>query len=264
MNNINDTILLRLRELGLVGDEAKVYLALLEKPCNHLQVSRMTGVNRTKVYRIADKLGGMGLIARLSDDRGTFLVASDPSSLEAKLIEQEERLKEHRKVLKDLVVDLAALRAGRKEEFIVQTYEGYSGFKQMAWHELRSDGELLSLGNGTIEEQVGDLRWARRHREKQVESGYKTLEIINWEYNKEDTVALTDILITDNKLYECRVLSPELVMFDGQTTIYNNTVAIYHWKHNKKVGLEMMSRTYADMMRQIFYNYWAVAELHGD
>jgi sugar-specific transcriptional regulator TrmB len=262
MNNINDTTLARLRKLGLVGDEAKVYLALLAKPCNHLQVSRMTGVNRTKVYRIADKLGGMGLIARLSDDRGTFLVASDPSSLEAKLIEQEERLKERRKVLKDLIVDLSALRVGTKEEFIVQTYEGYSGLRQMSWHELQSAGKLLSLGNGTIEEESGDLRWARRHREKQVEAKYKTLEIINWEYDEADTVALTDILVTDNKLYECRVLPSELITFDGQTTIYNNTVAIYHWKHNKKVGLEIISKTYADMMRQIFYNYWLLAEPH--
>jgi DNA-binding MarR family transcriptional regulator len=250
----------RLEQLGLSRDEAKIYLELYREPSTHLQLSRSTGVNRTKVYRLVDALEKRGIVARRTDDRGMFLTASDLAGLEVKLVAQENKIKSQRQTLQELVADLASLKDGNEKDFFIQTYEGSTGYKQMCWHELRTKGVLLSFGNGTIEEEASDKHWSHKHRQKQIEAGYKTLEITNYDYNTQVTEAFTADALLEAGLYEHRRLSPDILVFDGQTLVYNDTVAIYHWKHEKKVGIEIISRSYAEMMRQIFYHYWALAK----
>ncbi len=80
LNNKNN-VLLQLYRLGLSADEAKVYLALLEEPMSHLGIARRTGVNRSKVYRIADELEKRGLITENQDETGKQLLANDPANL---------------------------------------------------------------------------------------------------------------------------------------------------------------------------------------
>lgn len=41
---------------------------------------------------------------------------------------------------------------------------------------------------------------------------------------------------------------------------YNGTVATYHWREGERVGFEIVSAPYADMMRQMFEHYWQLAK----
>lgn len=81
MLNNKNSILLQLYRLGLTADEGRVYLALLEQPMSHLELARKTGVNRSKVYRIADELEKRGLITENQDETGKHLLANDPANL---------------------------------------------------------------------------------------------------------------------------------------------------------------------------------------
>src|SRR5437016_2671807 len=98
MLNNNDSILDLLNQLNLEHDEAIIYLELLRTESTHLRLSTITGINRTKIYRIVDNLEKRSLVARHTDDRGTFLKATDPTTLEVTLITQEERLKQQREI----------------------------------------------------------------------------------------------------------------------------------------------------------------------
>lgn len=80
--NKKDPTIERLCMLGLNVEEAKIYLELLRKPSTHAQVSHATGINRTNVYRLVSELEKRSIITRRTDDRGKFLVATDPSTLE--------------------------------------------------------------------------------------------------------------------------------------------------------------------------------------
>jgi len=258
MNNKEDA-LTKIRALGFTQDEAKVYFELIREPSSHLQLSHATGVNRTKVYRIIEELEKRSLVARRTDDRGMFLMATDPANLEIDLITKQKDLERQQEIVKQLVPSLDMLRNKSDSVFVIRTYEGYEGLKQMCWHELKAEGEVLALGNGTIEQNVGDVRWADKHRDRQIASQYKTREIINFDYTFGELPKLASDKLIDNGLYQSRKLSPSIVAFDGQTVIYNDTVAVYHWKHDVKVGLEVISPTYAVMMRQIFAHYWEKA-----
>lgn len=246
-----------LQQAGLSAEAAKVYLFLCKENATHLKISRATTLNRTKVYRIVQDLEQMGLVTRQTDDRGTFLKACDPGVLELDLTAQEQQLREARTALQRITPDLHQLNQSTDGLMTIRTYEGVEGLKQMCWHELKAQGETLTLGSGTIEDLIPNRYWAEKHRALSVEAGYRVYEIVN-------TSDRVNITFTDNqdfmKQYECRLLDDDILYMARQTVIYNNTVAIYHWRDNQKVGVEIINKEYADMMRQVFWSYWKQAQ----
>jgi DNA-binding MarR family transcriptional regulator len=259
MNRRTD-ILEQFKELDFTDDEAKIYLELLHAPSTHLQLSHATGVNRTKVYRIVESLEHRSIVARRTDDRGTFLTAADPAALEVSLSTKQQKLLKQQEILNELIPTLNGYVAKDDSAFIVRNYEGVAGLKQMCWHELKAKGETLALGNGTIEQQVEDDRWADNYRKRQIEAGYRLREVINYGYTKDDLPDLASELIIQSKRYRMRKISSDVVSFDSQTVIYNNTVAVYHWKHDQKVGVEIINAAYANMMKHVFEYYWSIGE----
>ncbi len=260
LNNKNN-ILISLRRLGLSADECKVYLALLEKPLSHLEIARKTGVNRTKVYRIADELEKRSLITENQDDTGRQLAANDPANLEIVLKTEEEKVESKKAVLKQTLPHLQQLFASgdipKDTDFEVNTYEGVDGFKQMLWNELKTKNQILIFGSGTIQDLVGSQRWAEKHREKTLEAGYKIREILNPDGKPNEFTKNKDFM---EQSYNRRYISKEILPLAHQLCIYNNTVAIYHWRDGKKVGCEIINKSFADMQCAIFESYWQVAQ----
>lgn len=257
MSNNKDTVLQYLRTLSLSADEAKLYVELLKKSASHLELARKTGINRTKVYRLADQLEKRSLISTQTDDRGTLLMAADPQTLEVELVTQEEKLKEQRAIFRQLLPALTDLQTSKNSptNFSVQTYEGVEGFKQMLWHELKTKDEVVILGSGTLEMLVPSKRWCEKHRAMTVEANYKVRELVN--PGKKDEV------FTKNpeflKHYGRRYLSPSVLLMEHQVVVYNDTVASYCWVGDQKVGVEIINKANASMMRQMFESYWLLA-----
>lgn len=261
MLNNKNTVILQLNRLGLSADESRVYLALLEKPLSHLEIARKTGVNRTKVYRIADGLIKRGLVAENQDDTGRQLVANDPNNLEINIKTEEERLDRKKLALRDVLPGLQSLysRSGTPGEsgFEVNTYEGVDGFKQMLWNELKTNGEILIFGYGSIQDLVNSSRWAEKHREKTVEAGYKIRELLNPGSKPSEFTNNKDFM---EQSYQKRYISEDVLPLAHQLCIYNNTVAIYNWRNEQKVGIEIINKSFADMQRDVFRNYWRQVE----
>lgn len=253
----NKDIFLRgLRQLGLSYDEARIYIELLREPATHLKLSRATGINRSKVYRIAEDLEKRSLITVRSDDRGTFLVATDPSTLEVELVTQEEKLREQRATLMRLLPLLASVQTGETREFIVHTYEGEQGFKQMLWHELKTQGEILIFGSGTIHNLVTQTMWTQKFYEHASRAGYHIRELLN----PDDEMDPFLLQLQHSDRFEYRFIPSEIIPFKSQISIYNNTVATYHWREGQKVGVEIVNKDYAQMQRKAFGHFWGIAQ----
>lgn len=254
--NSDPVLVAQLKTLGLGADEASLYLALLQGPGTHLGLSRLTGINRSRVYRLVEQLEKRSLVTRRSDDQGVFLVAADPSTLEVELVTQEQKLKHQRRVLNQLVPSLDALQFSEESSFVVRTYEGVEGFKQMLWHELKAKGEALVFGDGPIEALVPSRRWAEQHRQRSVEASYRIRELMNPGAKKEVFTANEAFL---QHHYQARHLPPATLLLEQQIVIYNDTVATYHWRHGQKAGVEIINASFAHMMRQTFERFWHMA-----
>lgn len=259
MSDSKDNTLQWLKELGLTGDEAVLYTELLKGPQTHLELARATGINRTKVYRLADELEKRSLIATHSDDTGTALIASDPATFEIELVNKEEALKRQRTIFKHVLPELHKLQHKGKTDFEVNTYQGVQGFKQMLWHELKAKGELLVLGKSTIEQLVENVRWAEKHRALTVEANYAVRQIINSDEVLDPFTRNQEFM---DSHYEERLIGGEVLPMRQTISIYNNTVAVYHWRTGDKVGVEIVGKMYVAMMREIFEYYWRLADIH--
>jgi hypothetical protein len=247
-----------LTELGLSASEGSIYLELLKQPATHAQLSSLTNINRTTLYRLVNKLEKRGIITRRMDDNGTFLIAADPSTLEVGVVDQENRAKRQRMALTQLLPALEAIHEGYAADFAVHTYEGAEGFKRMLWHELKAKGECLTIGGATLEEFGVNRRWAEKHRQLTAEAGYRIRELSN--------PGVTPEGFTDNQLflrdyYQSGVIPREILPINHLTTIYNDTVAIYNVYEGRSIGLEIISKSYAQTARSVFENFWKQAKL---
>lgn len=246
----------QLEKLNISKDEAKLYVELLEKPNTHLQLARATGINRTKVYRLIEKLEERQLVIRRVDDRGVFLVANDPGVLKIEMAAEEAEMKCRRGALRSLIPCLRSYRDEAERSFEICTYVGSHGLKQMQWHELKSDGEVLVFGNVTIEDMSNDRYWSEKIRERIAELGYRTRELYN-DPCKEPN-------FTDNRaymsLYEARRINNDILPVATPMVIYNDVVEIFQFSNQERVGIEIKSRSFAHTMRSIFEQYWLMGE----
>lgn len=250
--NKRDVTLSDLAVLGLTTQEANIYIELLTNPATHAQLSSITGINRTTLYRLVNKLHKKGLLTLRTDDRGKFLVAADPSTLEVEVVNQETRATLQRKAFGQLLPELQSLQADYEADFAIQTYKGIDGFKRMLWHELKTKGDCLCIGSGTLQELVKNLNWAEKHRQLSVEAGYTVREICN--------PGTIPSYFTSNKnflaTYKQRTVPHTIIKINYMITTYNDTVAIYHMNNGHRRGLEIISKPYAETIRSMFEVCW--------
>lgn len=247
----------QLHALGLSVDEARIYLELLKGPSTHARLAKATGVNRTKVYRVADQLENRSLLTKRVDDRGLMLVAAEPSVLEAALLAEETALEHKRAVFRALVPQLEST-VGNAGETTVHTHAGTTGFRQMLWNELRTKDTLRTLGGCLLEDLVPDPRWAERYRARVAAAAYSIRELVNLDDPHEPVTKVESYL----RRYTCRRVPDTVLALDRHIAIYNDTVAMYSWRSDPRVGFEVVDHDYATMMRQVFDHYWSMA--HDD
>jgi predicted transcriptional regulator len=257
MSDIKNDILDTLVKMDFTESEALVYYELTRRgPQTHLQLARITGISRTKIYRIAEILQAKGVVVKKTDDDGTAIAANGREALELALIAEAEKLQEQEKAYKRVQSLLDELVAhGRPPlTFSLRTYDGVTGFKQMLWNELKTQGELLAFGDGTLEDLVGSRNWAEKQRAMTVEKGYKIREIANKPIVPTDNRAFTDEITV-------RRIDESILPLRHQIITYNDTVSIYCWRDGQKTGIEIINQPYAQTMRAMFERYWDLAEV---
>lgn len=255
MSNTLSELIRHLSRAGLNADEAAVYAELSQAPSTHMKVSRATGINRTKVYRIVADLEAKGLVMRRSDDRGTFLTAGELMSLEEQIVADEAAIAERRAALDQATALMPMVRSYGAEEFVVHTYEGVDGMKQMQWHELGTKGVLRAFGFVTYEELVNSRRWAEDFRRRVVEARYETRELVSRHGYREDFTANT----VYRQRYMARTLAESILPIHAPMVIYNDTVALYQVERQRKFGVEVVHRGFTRTMTHIFDHYWQLS-----
>jgi len=101
-------------KLGLNENEREVYLAVLKAgKTTHARISRTTGINRTTVYSIVNKLNKLGLVTEDLGEKIAYVVAEGPETIERMIEKEEKELGEKKKAAKELMQKLAVYRIGQ-------------------------------------------------------------------------------------------------------------------------------------------------------
>jgi sugar-specific transcriptional regulator TrmB len=243
----------KLVQLGLEEVEAQVYWYLLQNGAGTpLQISRETGLDRSKVYRCLEKLEAKTLIEEAHNTLGKSYQAASPSNLEMLLVEQEEQLSQRKAIYPDLVQQLTSSITKSRMGFEVINYKGVEGLKQMFWNQLSAEKEILVFGFETKNELVGKS-FAEKVRREQVERKITLYELEN--VQDEGNYWYTNVAGWAD-YYRSKFISEDVLKIRHQISIYNDVVEIMNWSEGEQVGVEIYNAQYAEMQRQMFWHYW--------
>ncbi len=242
--------------LGLDETEINIYVNLSSLGAQTpLELSRKSGLNRSKIYRYLERLKDKKLIEDVDTGWGLKIQVARPQNLELMLKEKEAELKEQKEIIPALLTELKALAPKLQEGFQIKSYHGVEGLKQMMWNQLSAKGEILQFTFETRNEVVGK-NFAEKVREEQVLRGIRLYEI----ENATDQGKFWYTKVRDfSRYYESRHISPKTLAIQQNLAIYNETVSIMNWLGENKSGLEIVNLAFAKTQREVFWEFWRIA-----
>ena len=241
-------------ELGIPENEARVYLSLLEKGSGTpLTISRSTGINRTKIYRLLETMQTRKLIS-LEVDQNTTRVSPAP-------IERVEELLKHKQLAvtelsknwNEAATMLDQMQASHQAETKVKYYKGKSGIEQMVWNVLKAKDEIVGYTFRDLSHFVGEKFM------KDFASEFKRRNLRMRDIHGDEYLSSTPIDNEWGKNMNSRYLPTKILAIPHQTDIYDDVVSFYSWNGSEVWGTEIYNEKVATMQKQLFELAWEKA-----
>ncbi|HTH71911.1 MAG TPA: helix-turn-helix domain-containing protein [Candidatus Pristimantibacillus sp.] len=243
-------------KLGFEPEIADIYLALhTHGPQSISELSRNSKVERTRIYRLIDKLMENSLIEVESHYKRGIIKAAPIANLSIVITQKEQELKALQDEL-GLIQQVLARNSLSDPATRVQFYQGTEGIRQMLWNELRAKSEIVGYANRILEEATGKKfmeRWTDEFEARGLRSRILLNDdfIASWKAGRK-TVG-TDRRVKD---MEYNYIPDSVFRLTHLCDIYDNVVVYYHWKNGEVFGLEIYNQEIADTQRQFFEMLW--------
>jgi len=242
-------------ELGLEPEAARLYLALhTQGQLSMSEISRHTGLERTRVYRLVEQLKEVQLVV-MEKSNGRNLVKGAPiANLHALLTKKEQNLKGLQDKLW-VIERLLASSTLSSPVTRVQFYQGAEGLREMYWNETKAKGENLSILYENMQGRTGAKffdQWVRQCNENNLTfRGLICDHFINTQHDWYKVHSNERLLN-----WESRFVDPTVFAVTHSTVIYDNVVAYYVWKDAEIFGVEITNQQIADAQRIFFEMLW--------
>lgn len=244
-------------KLGLEPEIADIYLALhTHGPQSISDLSRNSKVERTRIYRLIDRLMASNLIEVESHYKRGIIKAAPIANLRILINERESELKNLQDEL-GLIEQVLARNSLSSPAVRVQFYRGTEGVRQMLWNQLRAKSEVVGVAYRILDEPAGRAfmeRWAAAFEERK----HTTRLLLNdefvksWQENKPKVAVQRRIGgISYNHLEEATF------KITHSSHVYDDVCAYFHWKDGEIFGIEIYNQEMADAQRAFFEMLWA-------
>ena len=260
MKKIKDFML----QLGLGRDESTVYLFLLKTGISSVnEISKGTGITRTSVYRICDKLDGLGFLKEEKSGKGLGYGISDLKFLDAKVKEIEKNAEE----LEDLHTNVKALLEGTsvfaRDKIRVVYYNSEEEIKHLIWNVLNSKKkEVVGYGDKTLLWNQDWENFWKKWWEEFLERKIIDRQIINPSSTKPIVEYSKDVKkgMEGEKYSKNRVIDKDILKINFETYVYDDVYAQIQWEKDYVFGLEIYNNVVADQERELFEFFWKIAK----
>lgn len=242
-------------ELGLESDAANLYLALYTKgPQNATDLARNTGMERTRIYRLVEKLKDSHLLINEKSAGKSLLRAAPIANLHILLNKKEQEVK----ALQDklwVIERLLANSSLASPATQVQFYQGAEGVRQMFWNETKAKTENLSILYENMQGKTGQpffADWVRKCNDNEL---------------KFRGIICDNFIATQQQWYQqnsnerllnwrARYIDPKVFAVTHSMVIYDDVVAYYMWKDAEIFGVEIVNPQIAGAQRTFFEMLW--------
>lgn len=254
--NNKDKIIEFVQKMGYSAEAARAYQTLVLRGAMSLsELSRESGVERTRLYRRVPEWVAQGLLQELLAFKSHRYMAVDPATLASKLSEQKKKIEELELQIPE--IEQIASEAMSQQKTRVKYYRGVEGIKQILWNESKARSEVVGYTYRNLIEVVGKVFFEEYAREleknkvmirdlradafmesaKRREFVKRHIADSNWRYLPDSTMKLTHNL-----------------------DVYDEVVAMYYWDDNDIWGVEIQNARMAEMQRSIFETLWGIAK----
>ncbi|MBX6334498.1 hypothetical protein IRY61_04140 [Candidatus Saccharibacteria bacterium] len=243
-----------LDKLGLEPEIADLYLTLHSYGSQTISnLSRLSGVERTRVYRLLEKMAKVNLIETETQYKRVIIHAAPITNLHILLSRREQELRNLQEELNVLHKNL--IRSPDNHATRVQFYRGPEGAKQMFWNQTKAQGETLAILYEPMQSKTGLAffeRWVRKFNERGLKArglvGDHFLESLQQWYGKHDNERM--------QYWESRYLPPEVMPITHSTITYDDVLAYYNWRDGEIFGVEIYNPEIAKAHRHTFELLW--------
>ena len=242
-------------DLGLEAEEASLYMALIEKGGGTpLSLSRQTGINRTRVYRLLERMAVKKLIAQEVGEHTTLVTPAPIDQLQEILLAKQNKVAELSKKWSEAASTLEQSILETKAETKVKFYHGKTGIEQMVWNVLKAKDGIVGYTFRDLSHFVGE-KFMTEFSEEFKRRNLKMRDIHGDEY-------LSSKPIDNNwgDKIDSRYLPREVLAIPHQMEIYDDVVTFYSWNEGEVWGTEIHNPKVAQMQRQLFEMAWEKAK----
>ncbi len=234
-----ETILEKLKNSGLTGNESKVYYELLSKgELSANDIAKNTSIDRTLSYNLLKNLAEKGLVSHITKENKKYFKASDPSNL-------LNSIKEKEAYVTDIIATLKKIEKINKSENEVNVYEGRKAIKTF-FSEFRKYKNACSFG---ATGKAYNALYESPHLAKEFQKLGITLRIItNLEYKNHPMTSIRNI--------ETKYLD---LKSNATTTIFKDKISIHLMIQNPMIII-IKSREIAESYQNYFEVLWNAAK----
>ncbi len=248
------TISKYLGKLGVEAEAVTLYIALTKHGhSSALQLSKVTGMGRTHVYRLLESLQQHGLASAEQLSYGTLYRALPLENIEGLLANREAETAAIRRNLGAMTAALQAIAGGSGPKATVQHYYGLAGLKQANWNLTKADKEYRVFEVAHVSQHL-DQAFARRCRERSIER-----ELTSYDLTNAESVSAKEIEPFEPSRTFLRHIDPEILTVNFEVFIYNDVVTLIDYSKEHEMAIEVHHPSLKAMMQQLFDAMWAQA-----
>ncbi|OGM03401.1 hypothetical protein A2715_02840 [Candidatus Woesebacteria bacterium RIFCSPHIGHO2_01_FULL_39_32] len=256
-----------LEQLGYSSEAIKIYIALIKNgPSTLLKISKDSGIERTKLYRLIDDFVEKGIVEEVPAYKRKTVKAVDLYTIELLVREKQSKalnLNETFPIFSEAVKDYS-------KDFLpgvnVVYYRGIEGMKQMIWHITRSKGLFRTCSYRFWNDIVGDKFTLDINREM-IAKKFKVHDLYSDQYilYKKNWMKTKGIKPAgDWSFWNARYISEKIVKINQNIDIYNDIVAYSYWDEGDVFGVEIQNQRVADMQKQIHDVLWKLGKKRNE
>ena len=248
-----------LTKLGLKDKESAVYVACLELGPSPVQnVARKAKVVRATTYVILESLLEKGLVTKYKEGKKTLFSAESPQQLMRLLEKQDERLRERKNFLNNLLPELLVMVKSSQGRPTVRYFSGVEGLRA-----IRRD-MMMYTGPGDMWYNFTPIDYLDAVLGKDTESYYKQrvakkIRSRTIFSTKSPEARRERLSVYDDKYIEQRYVSADLFPSTSGMTVYRDRIAIGSFVGTIG-GVIVEDAQMADMMRRLFELAWKYLE----
>jgi HTH-type transcriptional regulator, sugar sensing transcriptional regulator len=244
------------KQIGFTEGETKVYLALLKLGLTTAgPLTHESGVSRSKVYEILDKLMEKGLASFILKAKTKYFQGAEPSKIKDYLENKEKEFQEQKNEFENILPQLENWQKSEKTEKTAQIFTGFKGIQTVHEHlfsKLKKGEEYIYIGIPSLQAEKYLFYWDRMHH-RRIKEGIKCRLLFNQGTNKKHLQKRNKQKNCDARYMSIPIKTPSWIM------VYKDTTAI-GLPSDEEMAIEIINQKIADSFKEYFEAFWKLAK----